>query len=62
MRSIGQSGAMSSPGQGPDWESLEGFIRLEAQHFIQRVLEEEVEEFLGRKKSERRSSGGGVGA
>jgi len=42
----------------PDWESLEGFVRAEAQHFIQRVLEEEVEEFLGRKKSERRATTG----
>src|SRR5690554_6248358 len=46
----------------PTWESLDGFVRLEAQRFIQRVLEEEVEEFLGRKKSERReTSGGSVG-
>jgi len=41
------------------WESLEEFVRLEAQRFIQRVLEEEVEEFLGRKKSERRDTVGG---
>ena len=33
---------------------------MEAQHFIQRVLEEEVEEFLGRGKSERLSSSGGI--
>ena len=46
-------------GSSPDWESLEGFVRAEAQCFIQRVLEEEVEEFLGRKKSERRVASGG---
>ena len=23
----------------PNWETLESFVRLEAQHFIQRVLE-----------------------
>ena len=44
----------------PTWESLDEFVRLEAQHFIQRVLEEEVEEFLGRKKSERREPVGGT--
>jgi len=40
----------------PNWETLEGFVRVEAQRFIQRVLEEEVAEFLGRKKSERRTT------
>lgn len=44
----------------PTWESLEEFVRLEAQQFIQRVLEEEVEEFLGRKKSARRDPAGGT--
>ena len=43
----------------PNWETLESFVRLEAQHFIQRVLEEEVAEFLGRKKSERRTTAEG---
>ena len=42
----------------PTWESLDEFVRLEAQYFIQRVLEEEVEEFLGRRKSERRGPDG----
>jgi transposase-like protein len=44
----------------PDWASLEEFVRVEAQHFIQRVLEEEVEAFLGRKKSERRLTADGT--
>jgi transposase-like protein len=46
-------------GSRPEWETLEGFVRVEAQRFIQRVLEEEVEEFLGRGKSERRAVAGG---
>lgn len=37
------------------WETLEAFARDEIQRFIQRLLEEEVDELLGRKKSERRS-------
>ncbi len=45
MIKVTESGA----GAIPDWESLEGFVRGEAQRFIQRVLEEEVEEFLGRR-------------
>jgi len=43
----------------PNWETLERFVRVEAQHFIQRVLEEAVAEFLGRKKSERRTTAEG---
>lgn len=33
---------------------LEDMVRLKAQEYIQDILEEEVEEFLGRKKSERK--------
>ena len=46
---------------GPDhasstrtWEALEGMVRSKAQEFIQQILEEEVTELLGRRKSERR--------
>lgn len=35
------------------YEALEEMVRLKAQEFIQDILEEEVEGFLGRKKSER---------
>lgn len=35
------------------YEILEEMVRLKAQEFIQDILEEEVETFLGRKKSER---------
>ena len=36
------------------WENLEEFTRLKIQEFVQRLLEEEVSELLGRTKSERR--------
>ena len=35
------------------YEMLEDMVRLKAQEYIQDILEEEVETFLGRKKSER---------
>jgi putative transposase len=37
------------------WESLEAHIRLQAQKWVQRLLEEEVTEQLGRLKSQRRT-------
>jgi transposase-like protein len=37
----------------PTFEVLEALVREQAQEFIQRVLEEEVTELLGREKSER---------
>ena len=42
----------------PTWESLEEFVRGRVQSLIQRVLEEEVTELLGREKSERREAVG----
>jgi putative transposase len=36
------------------YDMLEDMVRLKAQEYIQDILEEEVEEFLGRKKSERK--------
>ncbi len=38
------------------WETLEGMVREKAQEFIQQIMEEEVTELLGRKKSEGRST------
>ena len=38
----------------PVWEQLETFARQEIQGFVQRLLEEEVADLLGRKRSERR--------
>jgi transposase-like protein len=40
----------------PTWEALEGFVREKAQELIQSILEEEVTELLGRRKSERRAA------
>jgi len=39
-----------------EWESLESFVRQHAQEWVQRLLEEEVTQLLGRLKSQRRSS------
>ena len=40
----------------PVWEGLEGLVREQAQRFIQRILEEEITELLGRRKSERKAA------
>lgn len=45
----------STPESRPFWEGLEDFARREVQKFIQRILEEEVTEHLGRGRSERRA-------
>ncbi len=48
---------VSAPTSAPSsasWEHLEAFARSHIQEFIQRLLEQEVEELLGRAKSERR--------
>jgi transposase-like protein len=39
----------------PTWETLEEFVRVKIQATMQAALEEELTEFLGRGKSERRS-------
>ena len=41
---------------GPAWETLEAWVRERARDMIQRALEEEVTELLGRVKSERRAA------
>jgi len=38
----------------PQWETLEDWVRGHVQQYIQRLLEDEVTEFLGRQKSARR--------
>jgi putative transposase len=38
------------------WETLEAHVRQEAQTWVQRLLEEEVSDLLGRLKSQRRTS------
>ena len=50
MTKIDNSDASSSP----TWPSLEAFVRDQVQTCLQRVLEEEVEELLGRAKHARR--------
>jgi transposase-like protein len=40
----------------PTWETLESFARAQVQLFLQRMLEEEITELLGRGKSERRTA------
>ena len=52
----GPQGASSRP----MWETLEGMVREKAQEFIQQIMEEEVTELLGRKKSERGSRQDGL--
>jgi len=39
-----------------EWSNLESFARLEIQGWVQRLLEEEINELLGREKSERRAA------
>lgn len=48
----------STTGEAPSefvWETLERRTREDIQQFVQRTLEEEVDDLLGRKKSERRT-------
>lgn len=52
MEKITEGTAASSP----LWETLETYARGEIQQFVQRLLEEEVEALLGRRKSERRAA------
>ena len=42
--------ARESRAAGPLWETLEQYARGEIQQFVQRLLEEEVEELLGRRR------------
>lgn len=44
------------PQSRPGWADLEEWVRTRVQQFIQEILEEEVTEFLGRGKSERRGA------
>ena len=39
----------------PEWDTLESFARERIQHWLQKLLEEEVTDLLGREKSVRRS-------
>jgi putative transposase len=50
-----------SAASSPLWETLETYAREHIQQFVQRLLEEEVDALLGRKKRERRSAATPVG-
>jgi hypothetical protein len=54
----GQAGAGVSSDEV--WDRLEELVREQAQAFVQKILEEEVTEFPGRRKSERRAEVDGV--
>mgnify|MGYP000356643720 CR=1 FL=1 len=62
MKKIVQVAGESRPESSPVWPDLERYARGEMQRFVQRLLEEEVDELLGRKKSERRGAEGSTGA
>lgn len=40
----------------PTWETLEEWVRGQVQGFIQRLLEDELTDFVGRAKSQRRAT------
>jgi len=42
----------------PEWGALEELARVKVRGWIQDLLEEELTEFLGRRKSERRAAVG----
>ena len=52
-------GKQTTSGSQPSrivWDNLEEWVRRKVQEFIQSLLEEEVTELLGRKKSERQTA------
>src|SRR5262249_35912623 len=52
---MNQQNTAATPESRVSWETLETFVRAEAQKWIQCLLEEEVTELLGRLRSQRRS-------
>jgi len=48
-------------GGRPDWATLEEFARLRIQSWLQELLEEEITELLGRRKSKRQAAVDAVG-
>jgi putative transposase len=51
---MGRSSRAECPHTRPTWETLEAWVRVKVQQFVQGVLEEEVTEVLGRQRYERR--------
>jgi putative transposase len=50
---MGKSIIEAAKPSSPRYEVLEEMVRVKVQEYIQEILEDEVEQFLGRKKSER---------
>ena len=44
---------ITEPESRPEWDTLEDWVRENVQQFIQKALEDEVTELLGREKSKR---------
>jgi len=51
---MGKKSTRSAHEARAQWETLEDWVRGNVQQYIQQLLEEEVTEFLGRHKSQRR--------
>jgi transposase-like protein len=51
---MGRSSREERQSTRPTWETLEAWVRVKVQEFVQAVLEEEVTEALGRRRYERR--------
>jgi putative transposase len=47
----------TTPPSSPVWEALESHARMRVQEFLQDLLIQEVDELLGRARSERRAPG-----
>ena len=52
---------MPATSSSPTWSTLETFIRAHVQTCLQRVLEKEVDDLLGRGRHERRSADAAAG-
>jgi putative transposase len=53
---VEKSKPVAGPASRVTWDTLEEFARGQVQRLIQRVLEEEITELLGRQKSQRRTA------
>jgi putative transposase len=53
---MGEHRRKEQEGSRPEWATLDEWVREQVRGFVQQALEDEVTEFLGRRKSERRAS------
>jgi transposase-like protein len=53
---MGEHRRKEQEGSRPEWATLDEWVREQVRGFVQEALEDEVTEFLGRSKSERRAS------